>query len=99
MRRAEGVVLALRAFGKSRQAAALPQGADAVAAAGEDFVRICLMPHIPDQAVPRGIEHMVQRDRQLDHAEACPQVPAGSRNRADGLGSQLICELPQRRLG
>ena len=51
MRRAEGVVLALAAPGEAGQPAALAQGADAVAPAGEDLVRIGLVADVPDQPV------------------------------------------------
>src|SRR3546814_4461660 len=56
VRRAEGVVDALLAAGESGEAAALAQGADAVAPAGEDLVRIALMRDVPDQLVPRRLE-------------------------------------------
>ena len=50
MRGAERVVLALAAPGEARQAAALAEGADAVAPAGQDLVRIGLVADIPDAA-------------------------------------------------
>ena len=98
MRRAERVVFAFGALGEAGQAAALAQGPDAVAPAGEDLVRIGLMPHIPDQPVPRRVEHIMQRDRQFDDPEAGPEVPAGDRDRTDRLGAQLVGQLPQGRL-
>jgi hypothetical protein len=39
-------------------------------------MRIGLMAHIPDQPVMRGVEQIVQGDRQLNHAEACAQMLA-----------------------
>ena len=51
MRGAERVVFALRALGETGEAAALSQGADAVAPAGQDLVRIGLVTDVPDQAV------------------------------------------------
>ena len=53
MRGAEGVVLALGALGEAGEAAALPQGSDAVAPAGQDLVRIGLVADVPDEAVLR----------------------------------------------
>ena len=50
---AERIVIALGALGEAGQAAAGAQGADAVAAAGQDLVRIGLMADVPDQAVAR----------------------------------------------
>ena len=41
------------------------------------------MPHIPNQPVPWRVEHMVQGDRELHHAEPGPKVAAGDRNRTD----------------
>ena len=95
MRGAERIVLALGALGETGQPAALADGADAVAAVGEDLVRIGLMADVPDQPVGRGIEHVVQRDRQLDHAEAGAEVAAGDGDRVDRLLPQLVGDLPQ----
>ena len=95
MRRAERVVFALGALGEAGQAVALAQRADAVAAAGEDLVRIGLMADVPDQPVVRGVEHVMQRDRQLDDAEAGAQMPAGDRHGIDRFGAQFVGNLPQ----
>ena len=70
MRGAEAVVFAFRALGEAGQAAALTQRPDAVAPPGQDLVRIGLMADVPDQPVVRRVEHVVQRDRQLDDAKA-----------------------------
>ena len=92
---AERVVFALGALGEAGEAAALAQRADAVAPAGEDLVRIGLVADVPDQAVARGVEHVVQRDRKLDHAQAGAEVAAGHRHRVDGLLAQFVGDLPQ----
>src|SRR3546814_4541375 len=63
MRRPERVVLALAALGEARQAAALAQRADAVAAPGHYLVRIALVPDVPHQLVARRVEHIMDRDR------------------------------------
>ena len=75
MRGAERVVFALGALGEAGKAAALAQRADAVAPAGQDLVRIGLMADVPDQPVLGRVEHVVQRDRQLDHAETGAEWP------------------------
>ena len=93
MRRAEGVVLALGPLGEAVEPAGLADGANLVAPPGDDLVRVGLMPHVPDQAVAGGVEHMVEGDRQLDHAEACTQVAARHRDRVDGLGTKLSGNL------
>ena len=44
----------------------MPQPAHLRAPAGEDLVRVGLVADVPDDAVARRVEHVVQRDRQLD---------------------------------
>ena len=93
MRGAERVVFALRAPGEAGQPAALTQGADAVAPAGQYLVRIGLVPDIPDQPVLRRVEHRMDRDGQFDHAERRAQMPAGDGNRVDRLRPKLVGHL------
>ena len=87
---AEGVVLALVAAREAGDAAELAQRAHALAPAGQDLVRIGLVADVPDDPVARRVEHVVQRDRQLDRAEVGRQVAAG-------LGDALQHELAQLR--
>ena len=93
MRRAERIVFALGALGETGQAAALAQRADAVAASGQDLVRIGLMADVPDHAVVRRVEHVMQGDGQFDHAKARAEVSAGHGNRIDHLGAQFRSQL------
>ncbi len=95
MRGAERVVLALGALGEAGQAAALTQRADTVAPAGEDLVRIGLVADVPDQLVVRRIEDVMQRHRQLDHAQAGAEMAAGLGDGVDHLVAQLVGELPE----
>ena len=95
MRRAERVVFALGALGEAGQAVARAQRADAVAAAGEDLVRIGLVADVPDQPVFRGVEDVVQGNRQLDDTQARAQMTAGDRHRINRLGAQFVGNLPQ----
>ena len=88
--------VALGALAEARQAAGLPQGTNAVAAAGQDLVRIGLMADVPDQPVARRVEHVVQRDGELDHAEAGAEMAAGHRDRVDQLLPELVRQLLQR---
>ena len=85
VRRAERVVFALAALGEAGKAAAHAQGADAVAPAGQDLVRIALVADVPDQPVVRRVEHIMDRDGQLDHAEPGAEMAAGDRDRRDRL--------------
>ena len=95
MRGAERVVFALGALGEAGQAAALAQRADAVAASGQNLVRIGLMADVPDQPVARRVEHVVQRDGELDHAEAGAEMAAGDGDRIDRFLAQFVGDLPQ----
>ena len=92
---AERVVLAFGTTREAGQAAALAHGANAIAPPGEDLVRIGLMADIPDQPVARRVEHRVEGDGQLDHAERGAEVAAGDGNRIDRLGTQFCGELLQ----
>ena len=89
MRGAERIVFALGALGEAGKAAALAQRADAVAAAGENLVRIGLVADVPDQPVGRRVENVVQRDRQLDDAEAGAEMAAGDGDSVDGLAGAI----------
>ena len=93
MRGAERVVFALGALGEAGQAAALAQRADAVAAAGQDLVRIGLVADVPDQPVVRRVEHVVQRHRQFDDAETGAEMAAGLGHRVDHFVAQFVGEL------
>ena len=94
MRGAERIVIALGTFGEARQPAAGAQGADPVAAAGKDLVGIRLVADVPDQAVARRVENVMQGGGQLDHAEASAEMTARHRNRVDGFLTQLVSDLP-----
>ena len=92
---AERVIFALVALAESGQASALAQGADAVAPAGQDLVRIGLVADIPDELVLRRVEHLVERDGELHHAEAGAKMAAGHRDCIDGLLAELCRDLRQ----
>src|SRR5689334_483611 len=92
---AETVVFALGALGEAGEAATGAQGPNTVTASGQDFMRISLMANIPDELVGRRVENIVQRDGQLDDAEARTKMSAGGGDHVDGLGAQLIGNLPE----
>ena len=58
-------------------------------------MRIGLMADVPDQPVARCVEHVMQRDRQLDDAKACAKVAAGDGYGVDGFLAQFVSELAQ----
>ena len=76
MSRAKGIILTLRAFGKAGEPAGLPQGPNAIFAAGENFMRISLMTHIPNQPIMGRIEDVMQNGRQFDNTQASTKVAA-----------------------
>ena len=91
------VVLGLGTGGVPRQAARLAQLGEALTPAGEDLVYVGLVAGVPQQDVARRVEHAVEGERQLDHAEVRAQVTAGDRDGVDderpdlaGEGGQLL---------
>ena len=87
---AEGVVFALVTARETTDAAELAQGAHAVAPTGEDLVRVGLMTDVPDQAVFRRVEHVVQRQRELHRAKVGTEVAPGSGDAFEEEGAQLV---------
>ena len=67
---AELIVLGFGAREEARDPAELAEGVEPLASAGEHLVDVGLMPGIPHELVARRIEDAVERDCQLDRAEA-----------------------------
>ena len=95
MRGAEGVVLRFGAAREARDAVEHAQARHRLAPPGEDLVRVGLVADVPDDAVLGRVEHVVQRDGELDRAEVRRQVAAGLRHRLEHVGAQLVGELRQ----
>ena len=95
MRRAERIIFAFRALGEAGQATAFAQRADTVAPPGEDLMRIALVAHIPDQLVVGRVEHVVDRDRELDHTKSRAQMPTRDRDCIDHFRAEFIRQLFQ----
>src|SRR5262245_46008219 len=92
---AELVVFAFCSLRESAQTASGSHGGDPIPAAGQDLVWVGLMTDVPNQFVIRGIEDVMQGNRQLDYAETGSKMAARNRNRVDGLGAQFIGNLLQ----
>src|ERR671932_144504 len=75
---AEGVVVALRALEEAGEAPLLAEGLHARAPPREELVRVALVAEVPHQPIPRRVEDVVQRDRELDDAEPRADVPPGA---------------------
>ena len=95
VRRAEDVVLGFRAVREAREPARLADRLETVAPAGQDLVRIRLVAHVPDEEVLRRVEHVVERDGQLDRAEAGREVPARLGDGVDDERAELVREERQ----
>ena len=68
-----------------------------VAAARQHLVRIRLMADIPHQPVVRGVEDIVQRDRQFDRAEAGGEMTAHLADGVDQVLPQFVGDCAQLR--
>ena len=98
----ERVVFGFFALRERRDAVLLLDRMDAVAAAGQDLVRIALVADIPDQAVAGRVVQVVQGDGELDDAEPCAEVAAAAADGFDQVGPQFLgdgreCVLPKPR--
>lgn len=75
---AQHVVFALTAPWERMQAAFLANGADFIAASGEDFVWVSLMAYVPDELVKRGVIDIVQRHGEFHRAQPGGEMSAGT---------------------
>ena len=95
MPRAKWVMRAFLAQRKAGNTILLPDGGHLLAPAGENFVRVALMTHIPDESVARCVKDMVHGDGQFNHAQARTQVSSGAGNTVDRFSAQLVGKLRQ----
>jgi hypothetical protein len=58
-------------------------------------MRVGLVADVPHKAVTRGVEHPVERDRQLNDTQSGTQVAAGYGDGIDRFQSQLVGELAE----
>jgi hypothetical protein len=86
---AERVIRALRPAQKAARTVGALDAPELPAAAGERLVPVGLVTHVPDQAVARRVEDIVERDRQLDGAQAGGEVPPRRGADLDQLLAQL----------
>mmetsp|Transcript_14551 Transcript_14551/g.24659 ORF Transcript_14551/g.24659 Transcript_14551/m.24659 type:complete len:312 (-) Transcript_14551:374-1309(-) len=90
---AEGVVLALRALGEGGQPVGHAQRLHVLPPPRQDLVRVRLVAHIPDHLVLREIEHAVQRDCELHHAQTGAEMAAGVAHIVDYVCAELLGHL------
>ena len=89
----EDVVLRLLALAESGDAIVLADGVEAIAASGNQFVRIALMPGVENELVARRVEYVVQGQGQLDDAQIAAEVAADRRDHFDDAFSNLLRQL------
>jgi hypothetical protein len=87
---ADDVVVGLEDRAERRQTLVLPDRREAVAAAGQDLVRIGLMADVPDDLVAWRLEQAVQRDRDLSGAQVGAEVPPDFADRVDDQLMDLL---------
>ena len=97
----KGVVRAFLRVREAGQAAAAAQRIKPVVPAGQQFMRVALVPHVEQQRILRQVQLAVQRHRQLHHAQIGGQMPAragdGIRQHLTDLGTKLL-HLRERQL-
>ena len=86
MAHAKRVVFTFFARGKRRQTIFLFDGVQPIATAGQNFVWVGLMTHIPDNAIAWRIVDIVKCNGELDRAQSSRKVSAARR---DGLNEVL----------
>ena len=67
----------------------------ALAATGEDLVRVGLVADVPEHLVARRVEQAVQRHSQLAGAEVGAKMAADLADRVDDVGAHLLRHLLQ----
>src|SRR5690554_1303680 len=97
MRGAKGIVRGFAALGETRYAIELAQVGHGFASTRENFVRIRLMPDIPDNRIVRGVENVVQRNGQFDRSQVGRQMPPSLRDRLQDELAQLLSQVFQAR--
>ena len=92
---AQHVVLAFAPPRERMQAAFLANGANFIAAAGKNFVRISLMTYVPDQLIERGVIDIMQRHGELHRAKPGGEMAAGAAYAVEQIATQLVAQLRQ----
>ena len=95
---AHDVVRGLGDRAERSEAAVLADRGEAVLAAGQDLVRVGLVADVPEDLVPRRVEHAVQRHRQLAGAEVGAEVAADLADRVDDQLAGLLRDLLELRV-
>ena len=90
MSAAESVVFALVGMRKWLQTVQLAVGAELVTPSREYLMSICLMSHVPHNAVVGGVEHIMQRHSQFHHTKTRSQMPRIHRQFLNDITPQFL---------
>ena len=93
---AEGVVFALVARRERRQTVLQLDPAQARAPTRQYFVRVRLVPNVPEQSVARRLIDIVQGDREIHRTQSGGKVPALLAYRVDEVGSNFRRDAAKR---
>src|SRR5207302_6333257 len=74
------------------QAASLPEGGEALPAAGNDLVNVRLVAGVPQNDVPRRVENPVESQGQLDSPQVGTEVATGDRHCLDDELPDFCCQ-------
>ena len=88
----KGVVDRFTGLWEARNAPVLAEAGKAVAAAGQDLMRIALMSDVKNESVPRRVIDPVDRHCQLDRSEIGRKMAAGFGNALDLKLSKLAAK-------
>jgi hypothetical protein len=89
----ENIVWGLSAAREAADATQLAERAESREATSEQFVRIRLVTSVEDDTVDRRVHHAMKGNRELDNAEARPEVSAGNGGGGDDGSAQLLGNL------
>ena len=93
--RGEDVILAFSRGWEPADAVLLAKVVEGGVAPGEYLVGVALVPHVPQQAIAREVEHVVQREGKFGHPEVARKVPARARDNVDDPLTQLVGQAGQ----
>ena len=88
----EHVEIALAAAQESARPVGLFDPAQSFAPTGEGLVSVGLVADVPDDAIPGCVEYPMERDSQLDGAEASREVSAALRSESDQVRAQRAAD-------
>ena len=87
-----------RTLGRTRKAADpahLAQGVEAIHSPGQQLVGVGLVPHVPDDPIPAGVEDAQQGQSQFDHAQGRSQMTARCRHGLDDHAAKFFAQPDQ----